>query len=145
MTRLAFASLLLATACASTSGHGPGDAGPGAPPPPVAYGGEILHLDANDRGFQRPQLDDEGCLGEALRRTPGAAGVENKVRFAVLRDGSLVRFSYLQPVTDAQRLAIETAFAACRWNPGLAPGGTPVAVWVIQPIKVLAAEPSVYR
>ena len=47
MSRAALAALLLATACASTSGHGPGDAGPGAPPPPVAYGGEILHLDAD--------------------------------------------------------------------------------------------------
>jgi hypothetical protein len=140
MNRPALAVLLLATSCA-TSGPASGtrDDEPGAPPPPVAYGGEILRLATDEQGFRRPELDDGACLGRALGRATGAAGVDNKVKFAVLRDGSLARFSYLKPVTEAQARAIEAAFDACRWNPGLDPAGHPVAVWVIQPIKVGAA------
>lgn len=146
MTRSACAALLLATACATT-GAGPSerarpgvpDEDPGGAPPPVAYGGEILRLGADDQGFQRPRLEDDGCLGDALRRTPGAAGVDNKVKFAVLRDGSLVHFSYLTPVTPAQARSIEEAFSSCAWIPGFDPVGRAVAVWVIQPIKVTGA------
>ncbi len=140
-TRLACAALLLATSCATAEPGGlPGArraSGPGSPPPPVAYGGEILRLGADAVGFKRPLPVDEECLGDALRRAPGAAGVENKVRFAVLLDGSLARFSYLEPVTPAQARAIEAAFASCRWSPGIDPNGHPVPVWVIQPIKVV--------
>jgi hypothetical protein len=146
VTRSACAALLLATAC-STAGTGPTamaragvpDEDPGGAPPPVAYGGEIIRLGTDDQGFQRPRLEDEGCLGDALRRTPGAAGVDNKVKFAVLRDGSLVQFSYLTPVSPAQARAIEAAFASCNWIPGFDPVGRAVAVWVIQPIKVSGA------
>jgi hypothetical protein len=133
MNRTACAALLLATACASPTATR--DEAPGLPPPPVSYG-EVLRLGADDQGFRAPRLADEGCLGEALRRAPGLAGVDNKVRFAVMRDGSLARFSYLQPVAEAQRRAIEEAFSSCAWTPGLDPAGHPVAVWVIQPIRV---------
>jgi hypothetical protein len=137
MTRIACVVLLLATACATgQAASGPHDEDPGAPPPPVAYGGEIIRLGSDDQGYRRPQPVDEDCLGQALRRAPGAAGVDNKVKFAVLRDGSLARFSYLKPVGAEQARAVEGAFQACRWNPGLDPAGRPVAVWVIQPIKV---------
>jgi hypothetical protein len=140
MTRPALALLLLAAGCATAGpGGGARDPGPGAPPPPVAYGDEILRLAADMHGFQRPELADPGCLGSALRRAKGAAGVDNKVKFAVLRDGSLARFSYLKPVTEEQARSIEAAFETCRWNPGLDPTGQAVAVWVIQPIKVGAA------
>jgi hypothetical protein len=142
--------LLLITACVST-GTGPPDrvqAGvrdeePGAPPPPVAYGGEILRLGTDDHGFQRPRPSDEACLPDALRRATGAAGMDNKVKFAVLRDGSLVRFSFLNPVTREQARAVEAAFASCSWEPGFDPAGRPVAVWVIQPIKVVGAPSDV--
>ncbi len=141
--RLACVALLLLASCASTGAviqAGPRDLEPGGTPPPVATGGEILRLGADSQGVQRPRPADEACLGEALGRAAPAAGVVNKVRFAVLRDGSLAQFSYLEPVTDPQRLAIEKAFASCLWNPGLDPSGNPLAVWVIQPIKVMAAE-----
>ena len=144
MTRIACVALLLATACA-TARTGPSarafepDDEPGGAPPPVAYGGEILRLGTDDQGYRRPRLEDEGCLGDALRRTPGAAGVDNKVKFAVLRDGSLVQFSYLTPVPPAQARAIEAAFSSCSWIPGFDPVGRAVAVWVIQPIKVMGA------
>jgi hypothetical protein len=148
MTRSACAALLLAAACAGNPAHPTGNPRaeePGAPPPPVAYGGEVLRLGPDDQGYKRPRLADDGCLAVALSRASGAAGVENKVRFAVLRDGSLARFSYLEPITEAQRRAVEEAFASCEWAPGLDPSGRPVAVWVIQPIKVVAAPPSPYR
>jgi hypothetical protein len=148
VTRIACAALLLATACVSagTGPPAPVEAGvrddePGSPPPPVAYRGEILRLGTDDRGFQRPRPTDDDCLPDALRRATGAAGMVNKVKFAVLRDGSLVRFSYLTPVTRAQARAVEAAFASCSWNPGFDPAGRPVAVWVIQPIKVVGAPP----
>jgi hypothetical protein len=137
--------LLLATACA-TKGAGTSarafepDDEPGGAPPPVAYGGEILRLGTDDQGFQRPRLADEGCLGDALRRARGAAGVANKVKFAVLRDGSLARFSYLTPVTVEQARSIEAAFASCSGIPAFDPTGRPVAVWVIQPIKVMGPQ-----
>ena len=148
MTRSACAALLLATACAANPAHPTGSSRaeePGAPPPPVAYGGEVIRLGPDDHGYTRPHPADDGCLAVTLSRASGAAGVENKVRFAVLRDGSLARFSYLAPITDDQRRAVEEAFASCEWNPGLDPAGHPVAVWVIQPIKVVAAQPSPYR
>lgn len=62
----------------------------------------------------------------------------------MLKDGSLARFSYLTPVTEPQARAVETAFSSCRWNPGLDRAGRPVAVWVIQPIKVQPPQPSSY-
>jgi hypothetical protein len=93
------------------------------------------------QGFRRPELSNPECLAYALRRAPGAAGVDNKVKFAVLRDGSLARFSYLKPVTEEQARSVEAAFSSCRWNPGLDPAGHPVAIWVIQPIKVAGAPP----
>jgi hypothetical protein len=144
VTRIACVALLLATACA-TARTGPSprafepDDEPGGAPPPVAYGGEILRLASDDKGFQRPRLAYESCLPEALGRARGAAGVVNKVKFAVMRDGSLARFSYLTPVTAGQARSIEAAFASCRWTPGFDPTGRPVAVWVIQPIKVMGA------
>jgi hypothetical protein len=145
MNRSTFTALFLAAACASAPAPIASpvrDRESGAPPPPVASGGEILRLGPGHQEFKRPRPADEACLGEALRRAPGAVGVENKVRFAVLRDGSLARFSYLEPVTDEQRVAIEVAFTSCPWNPGLDPEGHPVAVWVIQPVRVLAPPPS---
>jgi len=148
MTRCACAALLLASACAANPAQpawNPRADEPGAPPPPVAYGGEVLRLGPEDQGYKRPRLADDGCLAAALSRASGAAGVENKVRFAVLRDGSLARFSYLNPVTDEQRRAIEEAFTSCEWYPGLDPAGHLLSVWVIQPIKVVAAPPSPYR
>lgn len=77
MSRLTLAALLLATGCAGSGGGWPDrpesgarDDDPGSPPPPVAYGGEILRLGAEDLGYQRPQVDDPYCLAEALRRSP---------------------------------------------------------------------------
>ncbi len=139
MRRIACVALLLAAACAGPR-DGVHDQDPGSPPPPVAYEGDIIRLGAGNPGYQRPRLEEDDCLPGALRRATGAAGVDNKVRFAVLRDGSLVRFSYLAPVTPEQARSIEAAFASCRWIPGLDPKGQPVAVWVIQPIKVVGAS-----
>ena len=142
MSRTTFTALLLATtfvAACETIGGGARDDEPGAPPPPVAYGGEITRLTAAQKDYQRPRLADEECLGYQLRRAKGAAGVDNRVKFAVLRDGSLARFSYDKPVTEEQARAIERAFDACRWNPGLDPEGRPIAIWVIQPIKIAGA------
>jgi hypothetical protein len=138
MTRATCAALLLATACATTNEGAGGrrDADPGALPPPVAYGGEVIRLGEGTTSLHRPHLADERCLAESLRRAGGAAGMLNKVRFAVLRDGSLASFSYQVPVTEPQRRAIEEAFGACRWDPGLGQDGAPIAVWVIQPINV---------
>jgi hypothetical protein len=144
MTRAIFAALLLATACATTD---PGavarrDEEPGALPPPVASGGEVIRLGEGTPGLHRPHPSDEGCLAEALRRAGGAADTRNKVRFAVLRDGSLASFTYLEPVTEPQRRAIEQAFTSCRWDPALGPDSAPIAVWVIQPINVLGSGDS---
>jgi hypothetical protein len=142
MTRTTCAALLIATACATTDQGAAArrDADPGALPPPVAYGGEVIRLGEGTTSLHRPHTGDEGCLAEALGRASGAAGMQNKVRFAVLRDGSLASFSYEGPVTEPQRRAVEQAFGNCRWDPALGPDGSPLAVWVIQPIKVRGAE-----
>ena len=130
MTRTACAALLLLTACAANPAQPTWSSRavePGAPPPPVAHGGEVLRLGPGDRGFKRPQPSDESCLAVALGRASGAAGVDNKVRFAVLRDGSLARFSYLAPVTDGQaerhRGGLRLLRVEPRARPGRPPGG----------------------
>lgn len=125
--------LLASSSCAS--GRPVHREDPGPPPPPVALGG-FLRLNDAPEGYRRPQPLDETCLGRALRRQPALAGLETSVRFAVMRDGSVRDFVCLRPVTEPIQKAIETAFGACRWSPGLDPQGRPLAVWIIQPIKV---------
>ncbi len=131
-------AVAIAVPCATSCAHAVKDVEPGAPPPPVSIG-DYLRLDRAKSGYQRPRPADEGCLKDALRRQPRVSGVENEVKFAVMRDGSLRDFVYLNPVPAAVAEAIETAFRACRWEPGLDPAGRPIAVWVIQPIKVAGA------
>jgi hypothetical protein len=119
-----------------------GATAPGPPPPPVAQGTSALRLDGErGAGFRRPVLEDEACLPAALQRQPAAAGFDNKVKFAVLRDGSVGAFTFLTPVTPEVERAVAAAFGACRWRPALDPGGEPLAVWVVQPLRVAPRPP----
>ena len=114
----------------------------GRPPPPVAEGDAVLRLDgAQAAGFRRPILQDPACLPAALQRHPAAAGLENKVKFAVLRDGSVGSFSFLAPVAPEVERAVVAAFESCPWRPAADPGGEPLAVWVVQPVKVAPLPP----
>jgi len=115
---------------------------PGLPPPPVALGGGSLRLDGEGAaGFRRPEPDDPACLPAALQREPAAAGVENRIKFAVMRDGSVSHVTALQPLPLEVERAVAAAFQACRWRPALDPEGEPLAVWVVQPIKVAPPPP----
>ncbi len=115
---------------------------PGLPPPPVVMGEGRLRLDGPQAaGFRRPVLDDPGCLPRALQRQPAVAGLENTVKFAVMRDGSVSHFSFLVPVPPEVDRAVAAAFEACSWRPALDPAGQPLAVWVVQPLKVAPALP----
>lgn len=115
---------------------------PGLPPPPVALGGGNLRLDGEQAaGFHRPELDDPACLPAALQREKAAAGLENKAKFAVMRDGTVSHFTLLEPVARDVERAVEAAFRACTWRPALDPEGEPLAVWVVQPIKVAPPPP----
>ncbi len=133
---------LIGVACAggraSRAGASAQDAA-GPPPPPVAFGG-YLRLNEAKSGYRRP-LTDEGCLKRALQERPEVAGLENSVKFAVMRDGSLRSFVCLHPVSPPVAEAIERAFRACTWTPAFDPAGRPLAVWVIQPIKVAPHAP----
>ncbi|MBK9519916.1 MAG: hypothetical protein IPO09_21855 [Anaeromyxobacter sp.] len=114
-----------------------GPVGPGLAPPPVPFGGASLDLRSERAAaYRRPTLADPACLQVALRRHTEVAGLDNKVKFAVMRDGSVRQFSFLAPVAPEVERAVVAAFEACRWDPGLDPEGTPLAVWVIQPLKV---------
>jgi hypothetical protein len=104
--------------------------------PPIVASGGAIRLDRDPRAFERPRAEDETCVGRALMWQRAAVGVENKVKFAVLRDGTLERFSFERPVSSDVAAAVETAFRSCAWIPGRDPEGKPIAVWVIQPIKV---------
>lgn len=95
-----------------------------------------MRLDQDTTGYQRPYPDDRNCLPEALKREKRLSGVDNSVKFAVMRDGSLRDFVYLKPESADVAAAIEAAVRSCRWEPALDPQGRPIAVWVIQPIKV---------
>ncbi len=115
---------------------------PGPPPPAANLGKGHLRLDAPQAAaFQRPELLDPACLPGALQRRPAAAGLENTVKFAVRRDGSVSHFSFATPVAPEVERAVAEAFADCPWQPGLDPDGRPLAVWVVQPLKVAPLPP----
>lgn len=117
-------------------------AAPGLPPPPVVLGGGSLKLDAAEAaGFRRPALEDPDCLARSLQGRRAAAGLENTVKFAVMRDGSVTHFSFLAPVAPEVEQAVVAAFEACSWRPALDPEGEPLAVWVVQPLKVAPMPP----
>ena len=110
---------------------------PGPPPPPVSLDGKSLKLGTEKAaGFRRPTLVDEGCLHLKLRGKPRLAGLENKVKFAVLRDGSVTQLTFLSPVDPEVESLVEEAFSACRWIPAADPQGVPLAVWVILPLRI---------
>jgi len=139
----------LAAACAAapstpdqTPAHqpaGPATPGPdaGPPPPPVSLDGTSLRLGTDQAaGFRRPIPADEGCLYLKLRGKPKLAGLDAKVKFAVLRDGSVGQLSFLDPVDPEVETLVAEAFAGCRWVPATDPQGVPLAVWVVQPLKI---------
>jgi len=132
---VAGALALLGSACAGAPVEAVRDDAPGPPPPPAVVG-DYVRLDEDARGYSRPYPDDRECLPYALKRQKALVGVENSVKFAVMRDGSLRDFIYLKPEPPEVAAAIEAAFRSCRWEPALDPKGRPVAVWLIQPIKV---------
>ena len=71
-----------------------------------------------------------------LRGKPKLAGLEAKVKFAVLRDGSVGQLTFLEPVEPEVAELVEAAFAECRWVPAADPQGTPLAVWVVLPLRI---------
>lgn len=135
---LAACLTLLAAGCGGASANRPGAPEPVAagPLPPLVARGGVVHLGRDGRAFVRPEAADPTCVGRALMWQKAAIGVENRVKFAVLRDGSLARFSFERPVGPEIAAAVERAFRSCTWSPGKDPEGNPIAVWVIQPIKV---------
>jgi len=115
----------------------PPEVTPGPPPPPVSLDGKSLNLStAKAAAFRRPVLVDDGCLLVMLRGKPRLAGLEAKVKFAVLRDGSVTQLSFLEPVEPEVAELVEAAFARCRWVPAADPQGTPLAVWVVLPLRI---------
>jgi hypothetical protein len=115
---------------------------PGAPPPPVVMGEGSLRLGTSQAaGFRRPVPDDPACLARSLQGKRAAAGLDNKVKFAVMRDGSVSHFSFLAPVPAEVERVVVAAFEACPWKPALDPAGEPLAVWVVQPLKVAPMLP----
>ena len=135
---LALTALIAGSSCVSGRSIRHGE-DPGPPPPPVALGG-FLRLNDAPEGYRRPQPLDENCLRQALRRQPALAGLDTSIRVAVMRDGSVRDCVCLRAVNEPIQKAIEIAFRSCRWSPALDPQGHPLAVWVIQPIKVAALE-----
>jgi hypothetical protein len=112
---------------------------PGPPPPPVSLDGKSLRLGTEKAaGFRRPVLADEGCLYVHLRGKAKLAGFENTVKLAVLRDGSVAQLSFRTPVDPEVEELVEEAFARCRWIPAADPQGTPLAVWVVMPLRIAA-------
>jgi hypothetical protein len=110
---------------------------PGPPPPPVSFDGRSLQLGTERAaGFRRPVPADDGCLYQALRGKRKLAGLDNKVKFAVLRDGTVSHLTFLEPVDPEVEKLVAEAFASCRWTPAFDPAGTPLAVWVVQPLKI---------
>jgi hypothetical protein len=110
---------------------------PGPPPPPVSLDGKSLRLGTpRAAGFRRPVPVDEGCLRQGLRGKPRLAGLQNRVKFAVLRDGSVSQVSFLAPVEPEVEQQVAAALAACRWVPAADPQGSPLAVWVVQPLEI---------
>lgn len=127
---------------AGPAGRADRDAGPGVSPPPVATGRASLRLEGADAaGYRRPDLEDPPCLTRALQGRKSPAGLDNKVKFAVMRDGSVRSFSFFTPVPAELERDVVAAFQSCAWRPALDPGGVPLAVWVVQPLKVAPLPP----
>jgi hypothetical protein len=111
-------------------------------PPPVPVAGRVIRLEGQAfQGFKVASLAEPGCLAAALAGDSRLAGLATKVRFAVLRDGRLARFSLEARVDPVVEGAVEAAFRACRWEPARDPQGEPLAVWVVQPIRVAGTAP----
>jgi hypothetical protein len=89
-------------------------------------------------GFVRPNLIDPSCIVANLRRTAGPPydGVV-RVKFAVLADGTMGSFEAYGDVPDYVARSVRQVAEGCTFKPGTRADGTPVAMWMVLPIKYL--------
>lgn len=87
-------------------------------------------------GYVRPVLQDPGCIFDGLRRTVGPRYDRPvRVKLAVLADGTMGPIEPYGDVPAQVVRAIQRAAEGCRFKPGTRADGTPVAMWVVLPVK----------
>lgn len=87
-------------------------------------------------GYVRPVLQDPGCIVAGLRRTVGPPYDHVvRVKFAVLADGTMGPIEPYGDVPPAVVRGIQRAAEDCRFKPGTRADGTPVAMWMVLPIR----------
>jgi membrane associated rhomboid family serine protease len=93
---------------------------------------------AEDTQFTKPREVEAGCVGRSLRLPRDMRGFSGTVtvKFAVQPNGATSHFEVLSDVPDVRlATAIRRAVLTCRFSPGTDAAGTPLAVWMILPLR----------
>ncbi len=92
-------------------------------------------------GFRKPTLANPRCIQDNIRIPPSLQGFVSgsiTLKIGIRRDGSVQALQIMSQVPDKRiEDAIRNAVGACPWNPGADAQGRPVAIWVIQPIRLV--------
>lgn len=87
-------------------------------------------------GYVRPVALDPGCILDGLRRTVGPPYDEViRVKFAVMADGTMGGIEFYGDVPAYVVNSVRRAAGACTFKPGTRADGTPLAMWMVLPIK----------
>jgi hypothetical protein len=87
-------------------------------------------------GFVRPVALDPGCILDGLHRTVGPPYDEVvRVKFAVMADGTMGGIEFYGDVPTHVVNSVRRAAKACTFKPGTRADGTPVAMWMVLPVK----------
>jgi len=90
-------------------------------------------------GWRWPREKEPGCIASSVRLPRGFEGVTGHftVQYGVNVDGRASDFLLFQPVPTPIARSIREAVYSCEFVPAADEGGTPRAVWTIQPIRLL--------
>jgi hypothetical protein len=127
---------VLVISCASSGG---GRAGATDPAREAAgLDQEMFFARGQAEPYTKPRTKEPQCVQKAVRIPRSLEGYVSKpltVKFAVLSDGRVDRFSMLTPeIPDEITVLVKDAVESCRWTPGTDATGHPVAIWILLPL-----------
>ena len=128
----------------------PREASPDEPPPAIPGRTESGAVSAADQplymgsGMTAPQMTQKGCVAANVRlpeKLDASLPSSVTVKFPVRTDGTPGAVEVLGEASPpALTEAIREAVSRCRWTPGLDAAGTPIAMWVLLPIRFTADQ-----